>query len=374
MADEKHSWLTWLGINPDLDFSKARWFGSGLAVLFGTLYLALTLCLVVGLIWMVLQIPAVAEEAIYSQTPQSARWFLTSTAALTAVLTAVVALPFTVIKTIYNRRQTEVAEQSHITDQINKAVENLGATRQVGDKQVPNLEVRIGGLLALERVAIANSSNIDLAADINRIVSTYCSLNSKGGAREMENAQIMSEAKRKYEDVAVDIETALRTLQNINAIYCKHPSRRTYTTIRRGNYQNRVIRTFDFEKIRFDSLNFHSAFIGDTKFINCSFTDVNFEDARFDLVEFDSDCWLKGAKFDGTAFRRSTIASIKLEEVSFDNTFGDGSVTFLQSKTQRESQLQPKPPSHWPSKKLSTAEFEWELDRWRSEGTSYVPP
>ena len=104
-----------------------------------------------------------------------------------------VALPLTLNRLVLSRRQTETAEQGHITDRINKAVEGLGATkltktvyetpryqrkdgkwvrdkkailfplcapdgqeiidREIVETSEPNLEVRIGAIYALERIA-----------------------------------------------------------------------------------------------------------------------------------------------------------------------------------------------------------------------------
>ena len=126
------------------------------------------------------------------------RWSLLTITALTAMLGAVVAFPFTLIRIQLTRKQTETGEQGHITDRINKAVEGLGASKEVNrlgrnlaftldDGEIhndfewksepltlpkgatldaantrewknvtlsePNLEVRIGAIYALERIA-----------------------------------------------------------------------------------------------------------------------------------------------------------------------------------------------------------------------------
>ena len=56
-----------------------------------------------------------------------------------------------------NERQTTAAEQGLITERITKAIEQLGAEKTVyKDGQAntePNLEVRLGALYALERIA-----------------------------------------------------------------------------------------------------------------------------------------------------------------------------------------------------------------------------
>lgn len=77
-------------------------------------------------------------------------------------LAAIIGVPFLVWRSAVAAKQAQVAEQSHITDQINAAVLGLGSekTRIVTDDEgnrreqsLPNLEVRIGAILSLERIA-----------------------------------------------------------------------------------------------------------------------------------------------------------------------------------------------------------------------------
>ena len=78
-------------------------------------------------------------------------------------LAGLAALPFFLIRMWVEERKTKTAEQGHMTDRINKAVEALGAektsknldekTGEVREFTEPNLEVRIGAILALERIS-----------------------------------------------------------------------------------------------------------------------------------------------------------------------------------------------------------------------------
>ena len=72
----------------------------------------------------------------------------------TALLATV---PFQLIKTWMNERQATTAEQGHITDRITKAIEQLGVEKTVyvdGQPSTqPNIEVRLGAIYALERIA-----------------------------------------------------------------------------------------------------------------------------------------------------------------------------------------------------------------------------
>ncbi|MEM0942974.1 MAG: pentapeptide repeat-containing protein [Pseudomonadota bacterium] len=77
--------------------------------------------------------------------------------ALLGALAILATIPFQLIKTWMNERAALTAEAGQITDRINKAVAQLGAEKTVkdatGERTVPNLEVRLGGIYALERIA-----------------------------------------------------------------------------------------------------------------------------------------------------------------------------------------------------------------------------
>jgi len=57
---------------------------------------------------------------------------------------------FAIIALYYTWRRVKVAEQGHITDRYTKAIEQLGALTADGK---PNIEVRLGAIYALERIA-----------------------------------------------------------------------------------------------------------------------------------------------------------------------------------------------------------------------------
>ena len=103
---------------------------SGLFFIASVMWLLAFTSLFVGLlatIWLV----------ISTKTPTSSDviwdWRFTSIclAALTATLGAVVALPFTLVRLTYVRRQTETATQALFNDKINAAVTDLHAQRQI---------------------------------------------------------------------------------------------------------------------------------------------------------------------------------------------------------------------------------------------------
>ncbi len=94
-----------------------------------------------------------------------------------ALITAVLSAPFLLWNTVIRQQSLEFQKEGHITDRISKAVEQLGTEKTVkvdGDeKTVPNIEVRIGGLLSLERIA-QDSTRYDQGRDHVRVMEIIC--------------------------------------------------------------------------------------------------------------------------------------------------------------------------------------------------------
>lgn len=171
--------LNWLGLSDRPDWEKARWLGA----LFGTALLAL-FCLC-----------AIAAFAIVMATIGSAFQPTSPGPNLGtgALITGLLGAPFLIWRTIVAQKTVDLQREGHITDRIAKAVEQLGTEKTVKriheipryqkeggvwrrddngrlieairpdgtplvDREsheltVPNIEVRIGGLYALERIA-----------------------------------------------------------------------------------------------------------------------------------------------------------------------------------------------------------------------------
>lgn len=101
--------------------------------------------------------------------------------AMVVPLSALIAFPITVLRQHYNRRQTEAEEEGLITDRINAAVASLGANKIVKGPEgkettEPNIEVRVGAILALERLA---QKNDDVHVQIMEILCVYLRGNTK---------------------------------------------------------------------------------------------------------------------------------------------------------------------------------------------------
>ena len=111
----------------------------------------LVLALVPVAIWALKEIPRwqVGEFVAHNPGVSAAdRFRLEDEARKT--LTQIVLGAFGLILLYLTWRRVRVTEQGHITDRYRQAIEQLGKTE--GDK--PNIEVRLGGIYALERIAL----------------------------------------------------------------------------------------------------------------------------------------------------------------------------------------------------------------------------
>ncbi|MBT52898.1 MAG: hypothetical protein CMF72_05795 [Mameliella sp.] len=94
-----------------------------------------------------------------------------------AVVAAFLGGPFVIWGAVLKQQTVEFQKEGHITDRISKAVEQLGSEKTVkdadGERTVRNIEVRIGGLLSLERIA-QDSTRYDKGRDHVRVMEILC--------------------------------------------------------------------------------------------------------------------------------------------------------------------------------------------------------
>lgn len=183
------------------------------------IWLAVFIALLGGLLWTVQDLFTAVFDPAVDATDR--RWRLATLAAVTTVLGAVIALPFTLRRTIFDARTTRATEEDLKTALLNKAIEGLGAEKKVDrigrvitfrhaerddtalewkgtpltlpegaevtrrdewkvfSETLPNLEVRIGAVLALERLS---QQNDDLHVQIMQILCAYIRENSPASA------------------------------------------------------------------------------------------------------------------------------------------------------------------------------------------------
>ena len=146
LDDEKQTIRAWFGLAEPFDWRKRSYlgpllFGIGVLIVGGLFSLAIAAAF------------KLLGAAVFGGLPQGAG----SSFGLTGIIVAMIGAPFVVWRAVVAQKQVDVAEQGQITDRISKAVEGLGAEKTVKDAgeetTEPNLEVRIGAIYALERIA-----------------------------------------------------------------------------------------------------------------------------------------------------------------------------------------------------------------------------
>jgi len=154
LSDEKQSMRAWFGFAEPFDWRKRSYLGPFLSVV-GILIVGGLFSLAIVAAFKLLG--AVVLPGLFDSVAPSASDTGTTGLGLSAIIVAMIGAPFVVWRAVVAQKQVNVAEQGMITDRLNKAVEGLGAEKTIkdaaGEATKPNLEVRIGAIYALERIA-----------------------------------------------------------------------------------------------------------------------------------------------------------------------------------------------------------------------------
>lgn len=165
--------LEWLGLRSDHSLYKYRTAGIVVAVLL-SIFLALALGFaMIAAIFVMFGITRDVLQGAGTGPNLGAG----------ALIAAILGAPFLIWSTVLKHQTLRYQKEGHITDRINKAVEQLGAEKTVkvpsadGDKSIersePNIEVRIGAILSLERIA-QDSTKFDKGRDHVRVMEILC--------------------------------------------------------------------------------------------------------------------------------------------------------------------------------------------------------
>lgn len=136
---------------------------------------------------------------------------------LIAALAGLIALPVTLIRLYYTRPQTLAEEEGLITDRINVAVMGLSAEkkvkfedsdRKIMERTVANIEVRIGSLLALGRLA---RNNLDIHMQVMQILVSYINANPIV-LRSVSPTTLSSPAPFTSSSTRLDVHTAFHVI------------------------------------------------------------------------------------------------------------------------------------------------------------------
>ncbi len=311
--EKKPSLLDWLCLRSSLEFSRARWLGAfaGLLVISSSLVAAL-----VAIMSLLSLLAALLGLGIYADDPTAA-----AVRNLGLLVAAVFAAPFLVWRTMVAQVQANTAEQGLITERINKAVEGLGSVKTVKRQRTrmsgklayekgedgnpnfskpiyeevtaPNLEVRIGGLFALER--ISQDSPRDYL-QILEIICAYIRENSPSHSLEP------TPELEKRPDVRTDIQTAIKILARRSEEQISFEWKNQF----RLDLRNCNLSGVDFEAGNFSATMFHRSRLEGAVFSDCKLEGTQFFSAVLNYADFDR-AQLIGTRFDNAIFNLPAI-------------------------------------------------------------------
>jgi hypothetical protein len=268
------------------------------------------------------------------------RFALVRLTALTATFGAVVAFPFTVVRLALVSKQTITAEQGLITDRLNKAVEGLGSSRIIqlpkaeGSEQnvsmsiaQPNVEVRVGAILALDRIA---RDSPDDAKAVLELLSAYLNENCKGGTKDKKGIG------RNF--LRGDIKTAFKVSFQLAEKFDRLGNifQRLQLDYRRLNLSHFQVLDVNFQFAMLNYFNVRNTSFHSCKFKKCHLRALDSKGVGFHSTKFNK-CMFRNCKeFDKMSFRNCDFSKSAFQDVDLSKTnlttedleytFGDASV------------------------------------------------
>ncbi len=196
-------------------------------------------------------------------------------------------------------RTVEIAQQGHITDRFTKAIEQLG--KLDGDK--PNIEVRLGAIYALER--IARDSPRDHWT-IMEVLTAYV----------RQNAPVVPAGE---EPIAPPPQKPHTDIQAILTVLGRRP-----ISSKREGPEHRLDLSFThlqgayLKDANLNNANFHGANLWNAILLNAKLQNVQFLRANLECANLWS-AQLQDADFNGAILRYASIASANLEGTLLGN-------------------------------------------------------
>jgi len=267
--------LEWFGLGRTPDLSKARWLGPLLTVALALflLFLFATSVRLVASVW---------------NNPSESTAGAGPSLGISGIIVAFLSAPFVIWRSLVAQRTVNIAGQSHITDQINKAVLGLGTEKTVKipgkdengkditvEKSGPNLEVRIGAIYALERIA---RLNLGEHVQIMEILTAYIRENAKVDSLEIEDDIDGPFVPRS------DIQVALDVIKRRN---CEQ------IDIEKHQKYRLDLRRVDFRGVNLQHGSFRGAIFYQSRFEHADLSDSDFAGARFNGSILNKAYWLR---------------------------------------------------------------------------------
>ena len=299
-----------------------------------------------------------------------------SSLGLGALVVALMSAPLVIWRSWVAHKDYKVKEQGHITDRINKAVEGLGAEKTV--KQIaedgtareftqPNLEVRIGAIYALERIA---QDSLRDHIQIMEILCAYIRENApaSNSNRDKPRTDIQIAltviGRRSNNQVAIEsikgyrLDLSRVSLQGASIIGTFNKASFSGSNFERAlfdgnfdhaNFSEAILSEATLSGMKFCNVDFSSSKLGFAKLNGSKFKDIHFKSTDFNSAKLDL------AAFQNVSFRLfQETENYNLTQGQIDSMFGDDTVRLPKGLNK---------PEHWPKEKLGER-FDDAYDKW----------
>lgn len=206
----------------------------------------------------------------------------------------------------------KTAREGQITERFTRAVDQLGAIDTDGN---PAIEIRLGGIYALER--IANESDQDYWP-IMEILTAYVRKNSP-----IENNEIQMEDNNNRKKLSLDIQTILSVIGRRKYTTIKNASdiidlQKTYlqeADIPNSNLKTVYLSQADLGGANLSGANLEGAYLGDAKLNGALLIKAYLGDANLEGADFQG-AFLNDANFEKADLKKAkNIASYRLCKV-----------------------------------------------------------
>jgi uncharacterized protein YjbI with pentapeptide repeats len=364
---DKATFLDWLGLRREPDFSRLRGLGG-------------LICVAV-IVFLVITVGAIAIQFFEAATGLGAFGDAEARSSVIRniglVLAAVVGLPFLVWRSVVAQKQVDVAEQGLFNDKINAAANDLHARRLV--TQNPHkTDFRwnywqddiVKRNAAIDRLEGLVRENSEVAERISRLLSIYLrELSAENKPQGVPQAATPEELRNWARSLAQhsrsDMENAARVLGRLAQIEGVDPDK-VDIDLRGANLQGFDLREAVFNKARLTGAQMQGASLGWAKMQGADLFEAQMQGAVLfgakmqgavlrgaqmqgadlgvaqmqgaDLsgAQMDAATFLRAANLAGAALRKVDYSDVAINQAQVDEVFYDGSVRFAPGITRAE--------------------------------------
>ncbi|UWP94480.1 pentapeptide repeat-containing protein [Aliiroseovarius crassostreae] len=344
-----------------------------------------------SVIWQVIaaMLPAAPDTAEGKAAQWEYRLLLTKLAALTTVLGATVALPFTIIRVKLANEQNRHAEEVLYNEKIHEAINGLHAQRQVTirnpktmddpwttqgprasekliDVWEDDLIRRSGAIAQLEALAIERPEQSHRIARILWIylISLVQSIQGLSFPRNMTPSRIAEWGQQNGAD-RPDIPAASQVLDRMMD-RTGIPAKSLGIDLSDLSLEDVELNEEDFEHVSAIGVNLENANLTRTNLQSANLRNAILRGAKIHGTIFNKNTILTGVKTNGASFRNVDLSVLMNVDELIEHAFGDRSVILPDSV--------PFPDTRWPDTELDDETYQEEYRRFLSDPDAYIPP